>query len=209
MSPSTCTRSDALGAGMSYGAITVTVNVAANASSPQVNTATVSGGGSASATATDSTIIVGQVAVPNVVGDTQAAATTAITGAGLVVGTVTKQSSSTVPAGDVISETPAAGKLVVTGSAVNLVVSSPGTPKVVSATPTPATGLSNTFALKYSDTEGAASLNEVEVNFNSSTGSVEYLLCFLSPCHQGPPSEERCRHWIDEHNHPRLRHAVQ
>ena len=46
------------------------------------------------------------MAVPNVVGDTQAAATTVLTGAGLVVGTVTQQSSSTVAAGNVISETP-------------------------------------------------------------------------------------------------------
>jgi hypothetical protein len=181
VTPSTCTRSDALAAGMSYGAITVTVDVAANASSPQVNTASVSGGGSASATATDSTIIGGQVAVPNVVGDTQAAATSAITGAGLVVGTVTTQSSSTVPAGDVISQTPAAGEVVVTGAAVNLVVSSPGTPKVVSASPTPATGLSNTFTLKYSDTEGAAGLDEVEVNFNSSSGSANTCYVFYLP----------------------------
>jgi beta-lactam-binding protein with PASTA domain len=64
-----------------------------------------------------------ELAVPNVVGQTQAAATTAITGAGLVVGTVAQQSSSTVASGDVISETPAAGKDVASGSAVNLVVS--------------------------------------------------------------------------------------
>ena len=43
---------------------------------------------------------------PNVVGLTQAAATTAITGAGLTVGTVTTASSTTVPAGSVISQTP-------------------------------------------------------------------------------------------------------
>ncbi len=65
-----------------------------------------------------------QVSVPNVVGDTQAAATTAITGAGLVAGTVTKQSSSTVASGSVISESPVAGTSVSAGSAVNLVVSS-------------------------------------------------------------------------------------
>ncbi len=64
-----------------------------------------------------------QVAVPNVVGDTQAAATTAITGAGLVLGTVTTASSSTVAIGNVISESPSAGTSVNTGSAVNLVVS--------------------------------------------------------------------------------------
>jgi beta-lactam-binding protein with PASTA domain len=63
------------------------------------------------------------VVVPNVVGDTQAAATTAITGAGLVLGTVTTQNSSTVASGDVISESPVAGTSVSTGAAVNLVVS--------------------------------------------------------------------------------------
>ena len=66
---------------------------------------------------------VGSVSVPNVVGLTQSAATTAITGAGLVVGTVTQQSSATVPAGSVISQNPAAGTSVAAGSAVNLVVS--------------------------------------------------------------------------------------
>src|SRR5205823_173905 len=64
-----------------------------------------------------------QVAVPNVVGLTQAAATTTITGAGLVVGTVTTASSNTVPSGSVISENPVAGTQVNAGSAVNLVVS--------------------------------------------------------------------------------------
>jgi uncharacterized repeat protein (TIGR01451 family) len=55
---STCTRLDALAAGTSYPAITVTVNVASNASTPQVNAASVSGGGSANANTTDSTIII-------------------------------------------------------------------------------------------------------------------------------------------------------
>ncbi|MGD0470871.1 MAG: PASTA domain-containing protein [Terriglobales bacterium] len=63
------------------------------------------------------------VAVPNVVGMTQSAATSAITGAGLKLGTVTTASSSTVPSGSVISESPAAGTLVNGGTAVNLVVS--------------------------------------------------------------------------------------
>ena len=67
---------------------------------------------------------VSTVSVPNVVGELQAAATTAITGAGLTLGTVTLQSSSTVPLGNVISESPAAGTSVASGSAVNLVVSS-------------------------------------------------------------------------------------
>jgi hypothetical protein len=64
------------------------------------------------------------VTVPNVVNDTEAAAASAITGQGLVVGTVTTQSSSTVASGSVISQSPAAGASVSSGSAVNLVVSS-------------------------------------------------------------------------------------
>src|SRR5947207_8479256 len=64
------------------------------------------------------------VTVPNVVGQTQSAATSAITGAGLTLGAVTRQSSSTVAAGSVISESPPGGMKVASGSAVSLVVSS-------------------------------------------------------------------------------------
>jgi len=184
LSPSTCTQSTVLAAGMSYGAITVTVNVAANATSPQVNTATVSGGGAGSATANDSTTIIVQVSVPNVVGDTQAAATSDITGTGLVVGTVTTATSATVASGNVISESPVAGTLVAGGSAVNLVVSvgPTGTPGVVSVTPTPATGLSNTFVLTYSDTGGYANLNHVGVIFNPAANASNscYVLYYPS-----------------------------
>ncbi|HMF97418.1 MAG TPA: PASTA domain-containing protein, partial [Vicinamibacterales bacterium] len=65
-----------------------------------------------------------RVAVPNVVGLTQAAASTAITNAGLTVGTITTASSTTIPSGSVISENPTAGTQIATGSAVALVVSS-------------------------------------------------------------------------------------
>ena len=64
------------------------------------------------------------VIVPNVVGQTQTAAMSAITAAGLVVGTISTQSSGTVPAGVVILQNPTAGSSVAAGSAVNLVVSS-------------------------------------------------------------------------------------
>ncbi|MFN8487878.1 MAG: FG-GAP-like repeat-containing protein [Caldilineaceae bacterium] len=63
------------------------------------------------------------VAAPNVVGLTQSAAQQAITGAGLVVGTITQSYDNSVPAGSVISQNPAAGAAVASGSAVNLVVS--------------------------------------------------------------------------------------
>ncbi|TLZ29790.1 MAG: PASTA domain-containing protein [Gammaproteobacteria bacterium] len=66
------------------------------------------------------------VLVPNVVGQMQAAATSAITGAGLTVGTVTMQSSTTVPSGNVIGQNPAAGAQSASGSAVDLVVSTGG-----------------------------------------------------------------------------------
>jgi len=64
------------------------------------------------------------VVVPSVIGDTQSVAATAITNAGLVVGTVTSQPSSTVPSGEVISQNPVASAQVNSGSAVNLVLSS-------------------------------------------------------------------------------------
>ena len=90
----------------------------------------------------------GPVTVPNVVNLTQAAATTAIVGAGLVVGAVTQQSSATVPAGRVSSQNPTSGVGVAAGSAVNLVVSTgpvptPGpvaVPNVVNQTQAAATG---------------------------------------------------------------------
>jgi beta-lactam-binding protein with PASTA domain len=62
--------------------------------------------------------------MPNVEGLTQAAATTAITGAKLMVGTVTQQSSNTVATGNVISQDPASGGSLAQGSPVNLVISS-------------------------------------------------------------------------------------
>ncbi len=61
--------------------------------------------------------------VPNVVGLTQTAASTAITNAALVTGTVTQQYSNSVAAGLVISQNPPAGGTPAPGSAVNLVVS--------------------------------------------------------------------------------------
>ena len=61
--------------------------------------------------------------VPNVVGLTLSAASTALADAGLVVGLVTEQPSATVPVGSVISQAPTAATSVTAGSAVDLVVS--------------------------------------------------------------------------------------
>jgi beta-lactam-binding protein with PASTA domain len=67
--------------------------------------------------------------VPEVGGDTQSAATAALTAAGLTLGSVTQQASSTVPLGEVVSQSPAAGESVVVGSTVTLVISS-GAPRM-------------------------------------------------------------------------------
>jgi len=63
------------------------------------------------------------ITVPDFVGMSQTEAETAVTSAGLAVGTITQQYSDTVPAGDVISQDPAAGASVVIGTAVSFVVS--------------------------------------------------------------------------------------
>jgi hypothetical protein len=114
----------------------------------------------------------GYLSVPNVVGDTQAAAGTAITGAGLAVGTVTQASSATVASGDVISETPAAASSVAKGSAVALVVStgpqtytiggtviglkSSGTVHVLNGNDNDAVSTNGTFTLPTAVTSGTA-----------------------------------------------------
>jgi len=84
------------------------------------------GSGSAVTTGSSVSIVVstGPVAVPDVVNLTQAAATTAITNAGLALGAVSQATSATVPSGSVISQSPGAGTGVAAGSAVSLVVSS-------------------------------------------------------------------------------------
>ncbi|NLV41591.1 MAG: PASTA domain-containing protein [Candidatus Hydrogenedentes bacterium] len=66
----------------------------------------------------------GTVTVPTVVGQAQADAEAALTGAGLAVGTVTQQCSNTVAAGGVLSQNPGGGTQAAAGSEVALVVSS-------------------------------------------------------------------------------------
>lgn len=61
--------------------------------------------------------------VPDVVGQTRAAALTAITGAGLTGGAVTFANHATMPAGNVVSTSPVAGTALAPGSAVAMVVS--------------------------------------------------------------------------------------
>lgn len=61
--------------------------------------------------------------VPDVVGLNQTKGQSEIVISGLVLGSMTRASSGTVPVGDIIIQNPAAGASVTTGTAVNLVIS--------------------------------------------------------------------------------------
>jgi len=144
---------------------------------------TVAGQGTQSTNFTRCDATTGPVTVPNVVNQTQAAASTAITAAGLVVGTVTQQSSATVLAGRVSSQNPTAGVGVAAGSAVNLVVSTgpapvPGTvsvPNVLNLTQLDATTAITTAGLVLGTISQSSSVtvpagNVISQNPNAGTG---------------------------------------
>jgi YD repeat-containing protein len=101
------------------------------------------------------------VTVPDVRGQTQPAAQSAIEAAGLLLGSITQASSATVPAGQVITQTPAAGSSVPAGSVVSLVVSLgtlPGgdlsRPTVQLSVTPPATAVGDTVTLTVSASDG-------------------------------------------------------
>ena len=112
--------------------------------------------------------------VPNVVGQTQAAAATSITGAGLNVGTVTMATSSSVAAGNVISQNPAAGALVAPASTVDIVVSSGvgptvAVPNVVGQTQAAASTTITNAGLRVGTVTNAASTTVPSGNVISQT----------------------------------------
>ena len=73
--------------------------------------------------------------VPDVVGETAAAASTILVAAGLTVGTVTTAVSAS-PAGTVISQSPAAGAIALPGTAVDLVIAvAPGLAVTIDGVP--------------------------------------------------------------------------
>jgi serine/threonine-protein kinase len=63
-----------------------------------------------------------QIRVPDVKGNTQSAAESALSNAGLQPGTIAQQTSSTATPATVLAQTPRAGSLVRSGTKVNLVV---------------------------------------------------------------------------------------
>jgi beta-lactam-binding protein with PASTA domain len=127
------------------------------------------------------------VTVPNVVGQTQAAATTTLTNAGLTVGTVTFQPSTTVAAGSVISQTPTGGTSAAAGSAVALVVSQGTAPTIATFVTrnnnTPNTTIQspafavagNTLLVALISTDGPATGTNVVVNSMNNNNSLPAL----------------------------------
>ena len=100
---------------------TVTVTLAA-AGSTASSDGTSSTGSTTSSTTTTTTN--SKVKVPSVVGKDENAAKSAITAAGLTVGTVSEASSDTVGSGLVISQSPSANSETESGGKVNIVLSS-------------------------------------------------------------------------------------
>ncbi len=131
--------------------------------------------------------------VPDVVGMTEAAADSAITGAGLVVGNVSYQCSDTVAAGLVISQDPTGGTQVNVGSSVDLVVSTgqPVVPDVTGMTEADAiTAINGTANISYgtsttqcSDTVPAGDVISQSATGTVSCGTVVDLVVSTGPCY--------------------------
>jgi hypothetical protein len=121
------------------------------------------------------------VVVPNLVGDTESAASAALGAAGLTLGAVTQQYSFTVPAGDVISQDPAAGAAVPNGSAISLTISLgplqdpvSTTKSTLAAAPNPAAaGGTVTVTATLLDAGGNA-INGATANFSSTSATVSF-----------------------------------
>jgi serine/threonine-protein kinase len=109
-----------------------------------------------------------QVQVPPLQNLDQAAAEKAITDAGLTVGTVDVEASTTVPEGVVVSSDPSSGAKVDEGSAVNLVVSGgPDTVEVPSVI-----GLTEERARDTLERAGFTSVNSRQVDSLEKAGNV-------------------------------------
>ena len=101
---------------------TVTVTLAAAGSTASSDGTSSTGNNTSSTTTTTTTN--SKVTVPSVVGKDENAAKSAITAAGLTVGTVSEASSDTVESGLVISQSPSANSETESNGKVNIVLSS-------------------------------------------------------------------------------------
>ena len=122
-------------------------------------------------------------AVPNVVGMTEAAAATTLTDAGLTLGSVGSQYSSSEPAGSVIGESPAAGSQVNLGSAVALMISTGEAPP---ASANPLTFENNYFVTGDYAT-GGVTLRTVASVGGMASGTITIPDLTSCNCSQGVP----------------------
>lgn len=106
--------------GLAAGSLTVQFLTVSGWETPLSKQVTILAGQTVTATAT---YVLSTVSVPDLAGMTEAAAQSTITSAGLLVGLLTQEYSSAVPAGEVISQNPIPDTSVVTGTAVDLVIS--------------------------------------------------------------------------------------
>jgi serine/threonine-protein kinase len=113
-----------------------------------------------------------QSTAPDLTNLTQADAELALADAGLILGAVTTEPSTTVPAGSVIRQDPPAGEKVAKGSAVNIVVSS-GTPS-----PSPTTSSSpgevavpNVYGMQSAAAAAEFGAAGLEVSFKQKAGT--------------------------------------
>ena len=120
------------------------------------------------------------IAVPNVVGKSKAVAERQITKAGLAVGSVTPQASSSTPKNDVISTSPSAGTNEPKNTPINLVVSSgPKNPTI----PVPnVQGKTRGAAIAALRADGF----KVQVNTATQTGAPPNTVVTQSPPPQTP-----------------------
>jgi len=186
------------GAGLVVGAIT-TANSATVPAGSVISQNPIAGASVAPGSAVALVISSGPATatVPNVVNLTQAAASSAITGAGLVVGTITT-ANSLVPAGNVISQNPTGGTVVAQGSAVALVISlgpaNVAVPNVVNLTQAAASSAITGAGLVVGAITTASSLvpvgNVISQNPTGGTlvapGSAVALVISLGPAGTGP-----------------------
>jgi uncharacterized repeat protein (TIGR01451 family) len=184
-----CTRSDALQVAASYAPVTLVVNVAANAASPVVNVVSVSGGGAVGPSGDDTTIINSGPPYPGLVSPANQATGLAIsvvlswgasagaTSYDVYIGTSTTPTFVATVTGTSYSVSLVGGKTyywqVVAknsgGSNPSAIWSFTTLLTVTAASVSPNAGnaASQTFALQYSDTAGAGSLQLVYAWFNT------------------------------------------
>jgi eukaryotic-like serine/threonine-protein kinase len=113
------------------GGSVVTQDPAAGSKAPEGTKVALTVAATASPSPTASTL-----PVPGVVGESQATAQTQLIGAGFVV-VVSRETSTSVPSGDVISQSPSGGVVAAAGTTVTIVISTgaPTASPTVSATP--------------------------------------------------------------------------